>query len=532
MLTPFFTLAMLSPGRQQSLRIVVVAHLLLLATATWAVAGTTPPASPEMLGHVLMVAGIVEGATLVGWRLAQMPKSQALEFLLVSQLRPFWMFVAEALVGIARLALVTLSGLPVLTALTAIGLLDPIGMVLCLVMPFTWGSLAGLALAVWAYEPKSVRRVGEVAAFGMIVLWLIVGVLAGEHLKEWLRCLPWGLDVWFLNAFLGFHHNNPFAVLAGWLRRDSFATFWDWSVGLELAAVLVCGLLVVRGGWRLFAHFHELHYRPATDRQVQRRPVPEDRPLSWWSLQRVTRYAGRSNLYLAGGFGLLYALYTVAGAAWPAWMGRQVFVLVEQAGGIPLVATGLVVLAAVPAAFQYGLWDHSVQDRCRRLELLLLTRLDGRDYFEAAAAAAWKRGWGYFAVASLLWISAVAAGKATPTQGAAAMAAGVLLWALYFAMGFRGFAAGDQANGLGSVLTLGLPLVAFGLYRAGLPSLAALAPPGNVYAGMAGGNTGWWLAGALTAGLVTLVVTRRTLASCDEALRRWYDENSGRKVMT
>ena len=47
-----------------------------------------------------------------GWRLTQIPKSQALEFLLVSPLRPRRLFLAEALVGLTRLALVTLSGLP------------------------------------------------------------------------------------------------------------------------------------------------------------------------------------------------------------------------------------------------------------------------------------------------------------------------------------------------------------------------------------------------------------------------------------
>ena len=63
-------------------------------------------------------------------------------------------------------------------------------------------------------------------------------------------------------------------------------------------------------------------------------------------------------------------------------------------GGIPVLATALVVLAAVPAAFQYGLWDSNTPDRCRRLELLLLTGLTARDYWEAAAAAAWRRGAG------------------------------------------------------------------------------------------------------------------------------------------
>src|SRR5262249_49174741 len=136
-----------------------------------------------------------------------------------------------------------------------------------------------------------------------------------------------------------------------------------------------------------------------------------DRPLAWWAVRRVTEYSGRINLWLAGGFGILYALYTLAGPNWPAWLGRQVFVMCDQFGGIPGLATGLIVLAAVPASFQYGLWDSSAQDRCGRLELLLLTHLQGEDYWDAAAAAAWRRGRGYFGVAVLLWAAAAISGR-------------------------------------------------------------------------------------------------------------------------
>src|SRR5262249_59710006 len=112
-------------------------------------------------------------------------------------------------------------------------------------------------------------------------------------------------------------------------------------------------------------------------------------------VKRVTQDAGRANLWLAGGFGLLYAAYTVAGPHWPPWMGRLVFIIVDQKmGGIPVLAAALVVLAAVPAAWQYGLWDSNAMDRCRRLELLLLTELEARDYWDAATAAAWRRGRG------------------------------------------------------------------------------------------------------------------------------------------
>src|SRR5262249_17351404 len=116
-------------------------------------------------------------------------------------------------------------------------------------------------------------------------------------------------------------------------------------------------------------------------------------------------------------------------------------------GGLPSLAAALVILAAVPAAFQYGLWDANAHERCRRLELLLLTRLGGRGYWGAAAAAAWKRGRGYFVVAVILWLAACWAGQLTCLQAVAAAATGVLLWGLYFTLGFRAFARGFQANG-------------------------------------------------------------------------------------
>ena len=121
MLAPFFLLAARSPTRQATFRRMVAAHLALLAGAVLVLASQGPPPRPAFLGDLLLTAGVVEGALLVGWRLTQLPRSQALEFLLVSPLRPHSLFRAEAAVGLALLALVTLSGLPVLLILAASG---------------------------------------------------------------------------------------------------------------------------------------------------------------------------------------------------------------------------------------------------------------------------------------------------------------------------------------------------------------------------------------------------------------------------
>jgi hypothetical protein len=211
MLRAFFALAARSPSRQLAFRRVVTVHIVLLA----AVFGAMRPVacSAEVLGHVMLVAGIVEGAILIGWRLTQLPKSQALEFLLVSPVRPRRLFIAEALVGLAQLVLVTLSGLPLLAIWVFEGTLDRFDPAPLLAIPLVWGAVAGLGLTVWAYEPTSVRRLGEKFAMGLIAIYLVVGVLAGEHLREWLDLLPDDLAIFLLRGFTRFHTENPFGVM-------------------------------------------------------------------------------------------------------------------------------------------------------------------------------------------------------------------------------------------------------------------------------------------------------------------------------
>src|SRR5438045_1152188 len=103
---------MLSPNRQRNFRTAVCMHIGLVAVVAAVVlrdAATLPIA-----GQVLLITGIIEGAILIGWRLTQIPKSQALEFLLVSPIQPKRVFLAESAVGLARLALIALAGLPAL----------------------------------------------------------------------------------------------------------------------------------------------------------------------------------------------------------------------------------------------------------------------------------------------------------------------------------------------------------------------------------------------------------------------------------
>src|SRR5688572_32915106 len=112
MLAPFFTLAMTAPARQAAFRRAAVAHLVFISAATAAVLASPTPAVLQTFGYALLGAGIVEGAVLLGWRLTQLPKSQALEFVLTSPVQPRRLFLAESLVGVGRFLLVQLAGFP------------------------------------------------------------------------------------------------------------------------------------------------------------------------------------------------------------------------------------------------------------------------------------------------------------------------------------------------------------------------------------------------------------------------------------
>jgi hypothetical protein len=484
-----------------------------------------------VFGHVLLTAGIVEGAVLAGWRLTQLPKSQALEFLLVSPLRPAGVFLSEAVVGLCLLILVTLSGLPILVLLSAAGLIEPIDLLPLLLIPLTWGGIASIGLTAWAYEPLAVRRWAERGALALLVVYLVIGVLAGEHLLWWIRWLPDDLGNFLLDSFAASHRYNPFSILHAWMTVGPGLT-WEATLGVEVASLILLGGLLARAACRFRGHFHERHYRPILDRPPSIGGSLGERPLSWWAVRRVTEYSGGFNLWLAAGFSIAYALYTIAGTHWPSCLGRRVFTIFEDAGGVPLWAAAVVVLSAVPAAFQYGLWDSNPQERCRRLELLLLTRLTAIDYWRAAAAAAWQRGRGYFAAAFLLWTAQAMTATGGLLQGIAGLGTGVLLWGLYFALGFWAFSRGLQANSLGLGLTIGLPMLTFWLWKICWFSVAALLPPGSVFCAAGSPSSPAWVIGSVFTAMITLWVARRSLARCDQELRAWYDRNQGSIVLS
>jgi hypothetical protein len=528
MFRPFFTVAMLAPGRQLAFRRLVVVHVLSVAGLGYTAA--TVPGSVTTVAYLFLVLGLVEGAAVVGWRLTQLPKSQALEFLLTSPVQPRRVFLAEALVGVGRFALVWLAGLPVLGGLTFTGAVTPADLVPLFVMPFVWGILAGLGLTAWVYEPLAVRRIGELLGLVGVMVYLVVGVVAGENLRLWLERLPDALGRVLYDGVVFLHNMNPFGVVRYWFAPDRVEWIaWERFEWLHLFALAMIAAAGLRAAFRLQGHFHDRHYRPIDSSRETQVEAIGDRPLSWWAVRRVMEYSGRVNLWLAGGFSLLYAAFIVAGDAWPPWMGRLVFQLFEGWGGAPAVAAAMTVMAAVPAVYQYGLWDSTAENRCRRLELLLLTELSGSDYCHAALSAAWQRGRGYLIAAGVLWLALGLSGRNGWPEVAAAAVGGGVLWAFSFAVGFRAFAAGHQSNGVASLVTLGFPLLLFGLVSLNMGMAANLVPTGLCYLPVRDG-VGWaWAAGLLLTGAATVALLRRGLARCEADLRQWYDRNQGRK---
>ena len=384
MLLHLARLAIASPSRRRTLLTMIVAHVgtLTMLGVGAALSGKGP--EPLAIGNALLIAAIVEGALLVGWRLTQIPKSQALEFILVSELQPTRFLLDEAILAIAQFLIVTLSGVPFLVAFAAQGILSPADVGAALALPIAWGLVTGLGLTAWAYEPTEVRRWGERLILVGIVFYLVVGVLLGEALPGWLRAFPPGVGRAILGMLLLVHEYNPFGAVRNAMLDGTDAHLGGVLFVSGLGFLIAAGCLW-RAMIRLLPHFHDLHYSPVLLDEDRARPAVGDRPLSWWAVKRVSKYAGQQINLVPGGrlHRSAYSAYLLAGPHWPTWMGRQVFHIFEEMGGLALLTTALVMLSAVPAAFQYGVWDQYSQDRARRLELLLLTDLDGRSYWEA-----------------------------------------------------------------------------------------------------------------------------------------------------
>src|SRR5262245_55280842 len=187
MLLTFLCHAMRSRERQFALRRLAIAQILIASLCAWLIWGDD---RRILAGSVLLVTGIVQGAILVGWRLSQIPKCQGLELLLGSPVRPAMTFIGEAFSALGLLTLVTSAGFPSLWILAVTGRIDSVDLILLVLMPLTWGALTGIGLATWAYEPPTVRTWGERVVLAMVIFYLAVGLMAGEHIRTWVLALP------------------------------------------------------------------------------------------------------------------------------------------------------------------------------------------------------------------------------------------------------------------------------------------------------------------------------------------------------
>ncbi|MFO0937746.1 MAG: hypothetical protein U0798_14680 [Gemmataceae bacterium] len=530
-MNPFFLAAMQSVSRQLSFRRAVCGHLVVMSMLAYLVSQATPIGPPGLAGYLALILGLIEGAALIGWRLTQIPKSQALEFLLVSPIRPRAVFRSEALIGIIRFLFVQLSSLPILLwaqfeASGDHGLLIPL-----LLMPAIWGVVAGLLITAWVYEPIVVRKLGEIGGLIGVLIYLVVGLLAGEHLRIWLEALPEWLGRAIFDSIMLFHQVNPFGLVNYFFEPGSVPeVFWERFAVLHSLVAVGVALATWRAANRLQAHFQDLNFAPNFTNRPDELALIGDRPLDWWAVRRVMVYSGRVNLWLAGGVAILYAARILAGDSWPPQLGNLVFIIFEQWGGASGMATVLCVLGSVPAVFQYGLWDATPSDRCKRLELLLLSELDGRDYARAAFAASWVRGRGYFFAAAILWLALGISGNNSWLDVLGAYLGAIVLFALSFAVGFRSFTKGNQSNGIASLMTLGFPALLAIMVRFVGDGPASLLPHGWCYIPLRSGLSLWWLAGISVGAILAYGLIRTSLRNCVADLQTWYDQNHGRKT--
>ncbi|MEZ6072745.1 MAG: hypothetical protein R3C10_21400 [Pirellulales bacterium] len=486
-----------------------------------------------------LLVGIVVGGCLVGWRLAQLPKSRALEFTLVAP-GSDWEFVgAEVLVAAVRTVVVLSAPLPLLVMLASMGWFDARQATTIYAVPIAAGTLAGLGLAVVAYEPMWVRKSLERLLLATIVLYLVCCGLFGAAFVPWLsrQWHQWQLASGMFSTSLAvLGQLNPFRLTEE-VGSDPSSVTWFRAgavVSFLLALSAACACRLVR---RLRPHHYEENYDRQFDRRAYQQAVG-DRPLSWWTARRVSRFKGNVNLYLAWATVGLYSSWLVLADRWPPWLATQLLWMIESFGGGAILAAAAVQLAVVPTAFLNGLWDSNEQQRARRLELLLVTPLGARQYLWASVTAAWCRGRGYVLAALVLWAAALHAGRISSADVITLCAVSAVYMLLSFSVMFRFFARTDSDHDVtvrGIFWSVGLPLLTAAVYQSGATAMLAASPLGAIYLLSLPAAAREQLLGAEAPGVMhvvwaaqafylclSVVLLRRALASFDHEIREWF----------
>jgi len=467
-------------------RSLIVATVAVLGVVTLATSRQSPILATEAVATTQLLAGLLVGGFLTGWRVAQFPKSRAAEVQLLAPVSDWVHVGGELAAGMIRTAIVLMAITPMVVGLVALGWLRPGEATVLVALPIIGGWLAGLLLAVIAYEPVWVRRLLERGFLVFVLVYLVSLGLFGQWFVP--RLLVW----WDVQTS---QPAAPLAITAGWFsylnpfRLLSAAGDHSGNVSLtRLAAVAalllaISGLCLYRLVRRLRPHYDEFHFAARSKRGGRSKRLG-NWPLSWWTAHRVGQFKGRVNLYLAWATIGLYGGWLIAGENWPAWLATGQLRVFAQLGGQALLATAALQLAVVGLAFLNGLWDSNTAQRVGRLELLLVTQLEARDYLRASIVAAWTRGRGYVLGVLAMWVTSAVAAKLTWSAclGLVWLAGAYLV--LSMGVAFRNFARlpNDRAVGLwGLGWSVGMPVLTVALFQFDLPRLAAVTPLGAVF---------------------------------------------------
>lgn len=517
------------------LRGAAIAVVLILAVWIWIGSVGYPLLAAHRLATTLLMAGLVTGGCLTGWRLAQFPKSRAAEFQLVTPSSDAQIILSQASAGLLRTLLVIATAAPFVFAAWGAGWIDVMQLGALCVVPVLAGTLAGALLAVVAYEPVWLRRLLERLVLASILVYLLLFGLLGSYFVP--RLYAWKSDVGRSNAWANVQSLeawiNPFRLMRE-IGDYPAADFAPRAVSVSIFLMTLILLCWWRLAVRLRTHYYEENYGAARHRRTGLFQLGSN-PLSWWTARRVSRFKGNVNLYLAWATVGLYSCWMLYQQGWPNWLALNQLRLIESAGGEAMLAAACLHLALVPTAFLAGLWDSNMQERSGRLELLLTTPLAAQQFLLASLKAAWMRGRGYLLAAMVMWIATATAGRISWSSCVVLICLSLAYAALYFATAFAHFAKAvtDKAvTSRGLLWAVFAPLATVGLFLAGLPRLAALTPLGAVYI-VATPQSGWASAYGLDANQMSSIVlaqitccfglayliTRKSLAGFDDEIR-------------
>lgn len=507
---------------------------------TWLVARPdTPGEAMNLLFLVQFGIGVLIGGSLTGWRATQLPKTRASEFYLVTPVSDWEIVGGEVLSGMFRTLFVVGAAAPIVALLWGGGWLDASQAAALVCVPCVVGWAVGLGIAVVAYEPLWIRRIFEGLALAGILAYLIAFGLGGRYVVPRLNSL---VGYWFGTDLRGaVAVVSPQRLFAVTDPADAWSLA-RYVAGVCALSLVLCGLAWWRLSVRLRSHYLDELFGEQRSKKDYNQPIRHN-PLAWWTARRVSRFRGRVNLYVGWTVILLYALWLnlYTRGLWPQGFGVELMLIFTYLGGAIMLGAGALQFGLVATAFMSGLWDSSVQQRIGRMELLLATPLEPRDFLGGCLAASWTRAKGYLPAAVVVWLSALVAERITPAAFAGLLLLGAVYAAFYFALAFRFFArvAGDRAAAtLGMAMSLGIPAFAVGVIILNWGYAAAFCPLSAMYLlGMKpatleqrfgfGLETLWTVIGVST--LVHLAVTawliHDGLAKFETEIRDWFGKN-------